>query len=134
MGITVAVKVDQLPIANALLVAPVLDKSRTLLVPNLNFHGTVQETINAFIQRNLSIPEECQLLSAPFFTHLSEKDSVEDIYKRYTCQVQPPCPLSRRSSPWSAVNDLSDRCSGDGIVAGFVVGSVGGSTAIFPRL
>lgn len=87
MGITVAVKVDQLPIANALLVAPVLDKSRTLLVPNLNFHGTVQETINAFIQRNLSIPEECQLLSAPFFTHLSEKDSVEDIYKRYTCQA-----------------------------------------------
>ena len=88
MGITVAVKVDHLPIANALITAPVSEKTRTLLVPNLDNNGTVRDTLSAFISRNLSIPEECQLLSAPLFTRLSEKDNVDDIYKRYSCQVK----------------------------------------------
>lgn len=87
MGITVAVKVEHLPIANALVAAPASEKSRTVLVPNLDYHGTVRDTLNAFISRNLFLPEECQLLSAPLFTRLSEKDSVDDIYKRYSCQV-----------------------------------------------
>jgi len=88
MGITVAVKVEHLPIANALVAAPASEKSRTVLVPNLDYHGTVRDTLNAFISRNLFLPEECQLLSAPLFTRLSEKDNVDDIYKRYSCQVQ----------------------------------------------
>lgn len=87
MGITVAVKVEHLPIANALVAAPASEKSRTVLVPNLDYHGTVRDTLSAFIYRNLFLPEECQLLSAPLYTRLSEKDNVEDIYKRYSCQV-----------------------------------------------
>ena len=90
MGITVAVKVDHLPIANTIVAAPVCEKTRTVLVPNLDYHGTVRATLNAFILQNLFIPPECQLLSAPLFTRLSEKDSVEDIYKRYACQVRVP--------------------------------------------
>lgn len=87
MGITVAVKVEHLPIANAIVAAPASEKSRTVLVPNLDYHGTVRNTLNAFISRNLFLPEECQLLSAPLFTQLSEKDNVVDIYKRYSCQA-----------------------------------------------
>jgi hypothetical protein len=89
MGITVAVKVDHLPIANALVAAPASEKTRTVLVPNLDNHGTVRDTLQAFISRNLFVAEECQLLSAPLFTRLSEKDNVDDIYKRYSCQVKP---------------------------------------------
>jgi hypothetical protein len=84
MGITVAVKVDHLPIANALVAAPASEKTRTVLVPNLDNHGTVRDTLQAFISRNLFVAEECQLLSAPLFTRLSEKDNVDDIYKRYS--------------------------------------------------
>ncbi|KAG0583641.1 hypothetical protein KC19_3G151300 [Ceratodon purpureus] len=87
MGITVAVKVDHLPIANALVAAPASEKTRTVLVPNLDNHGTVRDTLQAFLSRNLFIPEECQLISAPMFTRLSEKDNVDDIYKRYSCQA-----------------------------------------------
>jgi hypothetical protein len=89
MGITVAVKVDHLPTAfNAPVPSPASDKLRTILVPNVDYHGTVRATLNAFIRQNLFIPERLQLLSAPLFTKLSEKDSVEDIYTRYACQVQ----------------------------------------------
>jgi len=89
MGITVAVKVDHLPTAfNAPVPSPASDKLRTILVPNVDYHGTVRATLNAFIRQNLFIPERLQLLSAPLFTKLSEKDSVEDIYTRYACQAE----------------------------------------------
>ncbi|XP_024381244.1 uncharacterized protein [Physcomitrium patens] len=87
MGITVAVKVDHFPIVSSLVTASTTDKSRTVLVPNLDFHGTVRDTLVTFLQKNLFISEECQLLSAPLFTRLSDKDNVEDIYKRYSCQA-----------------------------------------------
>lgn len=95
MGITVAVKVDHFPIVSSLVTASTTDKSRTVLVPNLDFHGTVRDTLVTFLQKNLFISEECQLLSAPLFTRLSDKDNVEDIYKRYSCQVRSNvlCPL-----------------------------------------
>lgn len=87
MGITVAVRVEHLRTASAPVASPAGDKFRTILVPNLDYYGTVRATLNAFIRQNLFIPEDLQLLSAPLFTRLSEKDNVEDIYKRYSCQV-----------------------------------------------
>lgn len=87
MGITVVVKVEHLPIANVSVAPPASGKSRNVLVPNLDYHGTVKDTLHAFISRNLFFPEDTQLLSAPLFTRLSEKDNVDDIYKRYSCQV-----------------------------------------------
>lgn len=91
MGFTVAVKVEHLALPKILVSTP-SEQSGTVLVPNLESHGTVKATVKDFIRQNLFIPDELQVLQAPLFRKLSEKEAIEDIYKRYLCQAETETP------------------------------------------
>ncbi|CAM6083136.1 unnamed protein product [Calypogeia fissa] len=91
MGFTVAVKVEHLALPKILLSTP-SEQSRTVLLPNMEPYRTVKGTVKDFIRQNLFIPDDLQVLQAPLFRKLSEKEGVEDIYKRYLCQAEVETP------------------------------------------
>jgi hypothetical protein len=86
MGFTVGVKVEHLELPKTLVSTP-SEQSGLVLVPNVEAYGTVKATLKDFIRQNLFIPEDLQVLQAPLFRKLTEKEAVEDIYKRYLCQA-----------------------------------------------
>lgn len=88
MGFTVAVKVEHLGLPKILVSTPQSEQSGTVLIPNVEPYGTVKATVKDFIRRNLFIADELQVLQAPLFRKLAEKESVEDLYKRYLCQAE----------------------------------------------
>ncbi|KAG6543830.1 hypothetical protein Mapa_014670 [Marchantia paleacea] len=87
MGITVAVKLEHLALPK-ILTSTSADQSGLVLVPNLDHYGTVKDTVKIFIRNNFFIAEELQVIQAPLFRKLGEKESVEYIYKRYACQTE----------------------------------------------
>lgn len=86
MGITVAVKLEHLALPKILTSANA-DHSGLVLVPNVDHYGTVKDTVKSFIRNNFFIADELQVIQAPLFRKLGEKEGVEDIYKRYACQA-----------------------------------------------
>lgn len=87
MGFTVRVKVEHLELPKILVSTP-SEQSGIVLIPNVEPYGTVKATVKEFIRRNLFIPDDLQMLQAPLFRKLSEKEGVEDLYKRYLCQAE----------------------------------------------
>ncbi|EFJ28554.1 hypothetical protein SELMODRAFT_410981 [Selaginella moellendorffii] len=89
MAITVGIRVEHLAVANVYpgAVAPLGDRSKLILAPNLLYNGSVRSTLKEFVRDNLFFGEEQQQLVAPLFTRLSESMPVEEVYKRYACQA-----------------------------------------------
>ncbi|KAJ7555381.1 hypothetical protein O6H91_05G035000 [Diphasiastrum complanatum] len=88
MDITVALHLDHLTTAQLPMTIPSSDQSRAILAPNLPHNGTVRSTLKSFVRQHLFTPEDMQLLVAPLFTKLNEKETVEDIYSHYLCQAE----------------------------------------------